>query len=101
MHKPNLILRSSNIIDLVGNGYFRLQYYYITLEMISVNYDQVRDLAPIQCYAFTLGHVISINQSLQRQLEPGRHLLYENSLQSLQVVFLTEPIFQYYQTIPI
>ena len=42
-------------------------------------------MEPIQCYAFTMGHVIDIRQSADKLQEPGRYLLYENEHQSLRV----------------
>lgn len=46
---------------------------------------QVLDVPPIQCYAFTQGHVISVADSLDKVDQAGRHLLYSNRQQSFEV----------------
>lgn len=45
----------------------------------------MKDLAPVQCYAFTQGHVIGVSDSLDRVTHAGRHLLYSNPLHSFEV----------------
>ena len=46
---------------------------------------QVKDVEPVHCYAFTMGHVIDISQSMDTIDQPGRYLLYRNSGKQLQV----------------
>ena len=48
-------------------------------------FKKVLDAPPIQCYAFTQGHVISVMDSMDKVDLPGRYLLYSNQLQSFEV----------------
>ena len=43
------------------------------------------DVPPVQCYAFTQGHVISVIDSMDKVDQPGRYLLYSNRQQSFEV----------------
>lgn len=51
---------------------------------------QVLDVPPVQCYAFTQGHVISVTDSLDKVAQSGRYLLYKNRRQSFEVTNKTE-----------
>lgn len=48
-------------------------------------FKKVLDAPPIQCYAFTQGHVISVMDSMDKVDLPGRYLLYSNRLRSFEV----------------
>ena len=48
-------------------------------------FQQVLDVPPVQCYAFTQGHVISVADSLDKVAQSGRYLLYKNRRQSFEV----------------
>ncbi len=43
------------------------------------------DVPPVQCYAFTQGHVISVVDSIDKVDQSGRYLLYSNRQHSFEV----------------
>ncbi|XP_045033419.1 von Willebrand factor D and EGF domain-containing protein isoform X2 [Daphnia magna] len=78
------------VLQLVVSSYGDAWWHGYQLPNITF---QVLDVPPIQCYAFTQGHVISVADSLDKVDQAGRHLLYSNRQQSFEVWTEYQPCY--------